>query len=104
MGARSPAVVLGDRINMSDDNRNDRVQQMMETLPSNWDKRPVLLAEEIAAFLKSIKDEGTGIDSGTDGESGDLWVTVQGIEYWINIRKSNSQLVKEGKLLLPSNA
>lgn len=85
-----------------DEQRKERVKQMMETLPPEWDKRPIILAEEISAFLENIKDEGTGIDSGTDGQSGDLWVKIQGVEYWINIRKSNNQLIKEGKLPPPS--
>ena len=84
-----------------DQQRQEQVKQMLDTIPPEWDKRPVLLAEEISSFLESIKDEGTGIDSGTDGNSGDLWLTVQGVEYWINIRKSNNQLVKEGKLPPP---
>ena len=84
-----------------DQQRKDRIKQMLETMPPTWDKRQILLAEEIGAFLESVKDEGTNIDSGTDGDSGDLWLTVQGVEYWINIRKSNNQLVKEGKLPPP---
>ena len=86
---------------MTDEERRKRVAQMMETLPEGWDRAPLSLAEEIAGFLANVKDEGTHIDSGTDGQSGDLWVTVQGVEYWVNVRKSNNQLVKEGKLVLP---
>ena len=81
--------------------RQDRIKQMLDSLPPEWDKRPILLAEEVCNFLETVKDEGTQIDTGTDGQSGDLWLFVQGVEYWINIRKSNNQLVKEGKLPPP---
>jgi hypothetical protein len=80
---------------MSDEEWKDRACWLMESLPVNWDKAPVLLAHEIRGFLGSIKDEGTEIDSGTNGTSGDLWVTIQGVEWFINIRKSNNQLKKE---------
>jgi hypothetical protein len=84
-----------ENFKMSDE--NNRTRQVMDLLPADWDKRPILLAYEIRDFLETVKDTDTNIDSGTDGVSGDLWVKVQGIEYYINIRKSNSQLVKEGK-------
>lgn len=80
------------------EHRKERIKQMMDVLPPEWDMRPIALAEEIAVFLETIKDVGTGIDSGTDGQSGDLWVTVQSIEYFINIRKSNKQLAKEREI------
>jgi hypothetical protein len=76
---------------------NDRARVMMDTLPPDWDMAPILLAHEIRTFLQSIKDQDTQIDSGTDGASGDLWVTIQGVEWFISIRRSNNQLAKEGK-------
>ena len=48
-------------------------------------------------FLESMKDAGTNIDSGTDGASADLWVKIGGKEWFITIRKSKSQIVKESK-------
>ena len=47
--------------------------------------------------MTSVKDEGTAIDSGSGDGCADLWVTVQGVEYFISIRKSNNQLAREGK-------
>lgn len=82
---------------MSSDQWNERAKWLMESLPEDWDKKPILLAHEIRNFLQSIKDNGTEIDSGTDGVCGDLWVTIEGIEYYLSIRKSNNQLKKEGK-------
>lgn len=73
-----------------------RMRMTMDLLPSGWDRRPLSLAYEIRGFLENIKDEGTSIDSGTDGSNGDLWVKIQGIEYFITLRKSNAQLAKEG--------
>lgn len=79
---------------MSEDAK--RVAHMMQLIPEHWDKAPLILAHEIRAFLMSVKDEGTGIDSGGGDGDADLWVKVQGVEYYINIRKSNTQLLKEG--------
>jgi hypothetical protein len=45
------------------------------------------LALEIREFLQSIKDEGTAIDSGGGLGSADLWVKIQGDEYYISISK-----------------
>jgi hypothetical protein len=80
---------------VSDD--SEQVKRVMARLPPEWDAAPYSFAEEIAGFLRSVKDEGTSIDSGTDGASGDLWVTVQGVEYLIVVRKSHAQSLKEGK-------
>ena len=75
-----------------------------------WDGKPLSLAHEIMGFLEQVKDGGTSIDSGTgntevslrDGNcetmEANLWVKVQGVEYFLSIRKSNNQLVSEGKL------
>jgi hypothetical protein len=43
------------------------------------------LADKIEAFLETMKDMGTHIDRGTDFQSRDLWVFVQGVEWHINI-------------------
>lgn len=81
--------------------RQERTKWLHDVLPPDWDQKPLSLAHEIRGFLDNVKDAGTEIDSGTDGVSGDLWVTVQGIEYFVTIKKSNNQLVKEGKLPPP---
>lgn len=73
-------------------------------LPAEWDQKPFGLASEIRAFLAAAKDEGTEIDSGSGDGCADLWVTVQGVEYFISVRKSNKQLVREGKLPAPTTA
>ena len=88
---------------MADDDKEKSIRWLHDVIPPDWDKRPISLVHEIMRFLENVKDEGTSIDSGTDGESGDLWVKIQGVEYWINIRKSNNQLVKEGKLPPPAH-
>lgn len=71
------------------------IKAMMDAIPNGWDRRPVGLAHEISRFLESVKDQGTAIDSGTNGVTGDLWVTVQGVEYFITIQKSKKQLASE---------
>ena len=81
--------------------KSERERIVMDLLPSHWDQKPIALAYEIRGFLDSVKDGDTNIDSGTDGVCGDLWVTVQGVEYLVTVRKSNAQLAKEGKLSSP---
>jgi hypothetical protein len=49
------------------------------------------LSNELANFLRTVKDEGTEIDAGTDFQSRDLWVTVGGVEWKINIRRNEEQ-------------
>ena len=49
------------------------------------------LSNELENFLRTVKDEGTGIDAGTDFRSRDLWVTVGGVEWRINIRRNKEQ-------------
>lgn len=78
------------------DNRHDYAAQFM---PAEWDGRAFGLAGEIRGFLASIKDQGTAIDSGGGDGTGDLWVTIDGVEYFISVRKSNKQLHREGRPL-----
>lgn len=74
-----------------------RHAQVVEMLPAEWDQRPMSLAGEVRRFLASIKDTGTSIDSGSGDGCADLWVTVDGVEYFISMRRSNRQLAREGK-------
>jgi hypothetical protein len=53
-------------------------------------------AHEIMGYLENIKDHGTSIDTGGGMGSYDLWVKCGGIEWYINVRKSNAQLAEEG--------
>jgi hypothetical protein len=57
---------------------------------SHFNPHSVGLRDEIARFLESVKDHGTSIDTGAGlNGCGDLWVTVQGAEYFISIRQSS---------------
>lgn len=40
-------------------------------------------------FFDGIKDDGSNIDTGGGFESRDIWVTVGGVEYIVNIKRSN---------------
>lgn len=91
MGGRSVAAANGDA---SSDKRHHQVVDMQ---PAEWDQRPRGLAGEIRNFLKSLKDAGTSVDSGGGDGSADLWVTSDGIEYFISIRRSNRQIARDGK-------
>lgn len=81
------------------DEADKRHTQVANIMPVEWDRHAFGLASEVRTFLRSIADEGTEIDSGGGDGTGDLWVTVQGVEYFVSIRKSNRQLLREGKPL-----
>jgi hypothetical protein len=72
---------------MSDDMEGDkRVKAVMDLIPSDWDKRPLILATEIRKFLQTICDQGTSVDSGGGDNCADLWPIIGGVEYYISIR------------------
>ena len=80
---------------------HERVKKVIDMIPADWDKKPYALIWEIRTFLENVKDQGTSMDSGTDGTCGDLWVTIQGVEYLVTVKKSGAQLAREGKLTPP---
>lgn len=67
-----------------------QVRIVHELMPANWDKGPMSLAHEIRNLLKPVVDEGTGIDSGGGDGMADLWATVDGVEYYIAIKRSKA--------------
>ena len=72
-----------------------RAAQVQDLVPEHWDKGPLGLVHELRQMLFSVADEGTGIDSGGGDGSADLWVTIQGVEYFITARRSNGQIAKD---------
>lgn len=74
---------------------DEPIKRMLQMIPREWDKAPVSIALEIRGFLEAVKDADTHIDTGTNGETGDLWITIQGVEYLISVRKSARQLKLE---------
>ncbi len=64
---------------------DERVRQVMDLIPPDWDKGPMVLSTEIRNFLKSIVDEGTSIDSGGGDGIADLHPVVGGVEYHVQI-------------------
>lgn len=66
-----------------------QVRIVHELIPPNWDKGPLSLAHEIRTLLKPVVDEGTSIDSGGGDGVADLWATVDGVEYYIAIKRAN---------------
>jgi len=87
---------------MDDQQKNEQIKGVVDmAAAAGWDTKPLSLAHEIMGFLEGVKDQGTSIDSGTNGTTGDLWVTIQGVEYFIQVGKSRGQLVKEGILPPP---
>ena len=72
-----------------------RHKKILHIAPREWDMRPMGLVGELKALLDAIKDAGTEIDTGTGNGNADLWVMVDGIEFYINVRRSNRQLKLE---------
>jgi hypothetical protein len=67
-----------------------RARIVQKLVPQAWDRGPISLAHEIRNMLKAMVDEGTQIDScGGDGVA-DLWPTIGGVEYHIQIRTRGS--------------
>lgn len=76
----------------------DRDKHVFDIASTNgFDLRGLSLAHEIRSFLENLKDSGTSIDSGTGPRTADLWVKIGGVEYFVTVGPSNSQLIKEGK-------
>ncbi len=46
-------------------------------------------AELLRTFLEEEKDEGTHVDRGGGMGQVDYWVKVNGVEYFITVKKSN---------------
>lgn len=80
---------------MNEENRRHHISAALR--PVEWDNRPASLASEIREFLKTVRDQGTPIDSGGGDGCADLWVTVQGVEYYITVQKSRKQVISEGR-------
>lgn len=79
---------------MSERESDRRHTEVAKLLPVHWDKSPFGLAGEVRRFLGSVADQGTAIDSGSGDGIADLWVTVQGVEYFISVRRSNRQKLR----------
>lgn len=74
---------------------DERHEMMRDLIPADWDQRPMDVADRIRAFLKTIADPDTNIDSGMSQSGADLWVKVNGVEYFISLSMSNAQKAKE---------
>ncbi len=78
---------------MRDEDRT-RVANDMAFSMSDWEHMPRSFMLELRDMLEAKKDDGTHIDTGGGDGTGDLWVTVGGIEYFVSVRLSNAQLAK----------
>lgn len=79
------------------DHGDKQVRIVHDIFPSGWDAGPLSLAHEIRQLLKSVADEGTGIDSGGGDGCADLWVTIGGVEYHLAIERSKKQIASQSK-------
>lgn len=54
------------------------------------------IRDELRSMIQSaMADEGSAVDSESGNGEGDLWFTVDGIEYYLTVRKSNAQIARE---------
>ena len=51
--------------------------------------------DELVSLLNNLRDEGTGIDTGSGYGVGDIWVTVGGTEFFIQVQRSRYQAFKD---------
>lgn len=93
---------------MADDENAER--WVLEIGKSNdWDTSPYTIAVEMKRLLGSIIDSGTAVDSGLGSlfplgasepiaghSEASLYAFIEGKEFYITIRKSNQQLIKDG--------
>ena len=80
-----------------DDEQHERaVRRMMSVAPPGWDPSAGVLAQEIRRLLGSVSDVGTTVESGVADGQGHLWVTVDGVQFFIQVSKSKAQRAKEG--------
>lgn len=87
---------------MSDDEaKRNKIANDLAFGVAGWDNRPRSLMLELREILQNVKDQGTSIDSGGGDGTGDLWVTVGGVEYFVSIRLSNNQLAKQNAQAKP---
>jgi hypothetical protein len=69
-----------------------QVREVHDLIPPEWDQSPLSFAHELRNLLKAVVDENTSIDSGGGDGMADLWATVDGIEYYIAIKRSKPLL------------
>jgi hypothetical protein len=73
-----------------------RRETVARMLPKQWERRPYTLATELREVLQPLADQGRTIDTGAGDNRGDLWVTIDGVEYYITVQISKRQLQAEG--------
>lgn len=62
---------------------------MSATSRLNYPEDAASLRDEIRELLSTVRDHGTSADTGGGMGSADLWVTVQGVEYYINVKRGS---------------
>jgi hypothetical protein len=77
-----------------DEKRKIVAQQIAASL--GWDSRPVALRDRLVELLEAqVADPGTEIDTGQGASSADLWVKVDGVEYFVTVQVSLAQRQRE---------
>lgn len=57
----------------------------------------ISVSDFIRGHLEHIKDEGSAIDIGKGFGLRDLWVTIDGVEYFVTVRLSAVQEARNSK-------
>ena len=73
--------------------RQNSVADLVEA--AGFDTDNFSIVRLLCALLKQVVDSGTSIDTGGGRDSADLWAKIGGVEYYITVRKSNSQIAKD---------
>ena len=72
----------------------DREKTIKETMPMHWDKGPYSIACELKDMMQGMIDAGSGIDTGVCEDTAHLWATIDGVEYFIELKQSNAEIIK----------
>ncbi len=75
---------MGYSVGMEDDQK--RAAAMFDIAPAGWDKSALSIVHEIREMIRPITDRGSSMDTGGGDGSGDLWFTVSGVEYIMEVR------------------
>jgi hypothetical protein len=81
---------------MNDQSNSDNSSRLTNLfIEAGFDTDNLSTVNLIRAALRQVVDKGTSMDTGGGADSADMWLTIGGTEYYLNLRKSNAQLQRE---------
>lgn len=76
--------------------RRKRMAEMLAANPNLAPRGATEIGYLLRDFLESaVADADTSVDTGAGLGSFDIWATVDGQEFYINVKKSGNQIAKE---------